>query len=86
MKSDIIKGDTGKISLMRVMAMFIVISVMSVFIAHNIVAMIKGGGFISMGSEEAMLVAGALAAKAGQRYAEGKKPMSTDKLPTDKDQ
>lgn len=87
--SDLVRGDSGKISLMRTMSLLVVVSVMSVFIAHNIIAMIQSRGFVSIGAEEAMLVAGALATKAAQRFGEGRRPMgpfSDDDLPTGKGQ
>jgi hypothetical protein len=84
---DLVKGDSGKLSLMRTMSLLVVVSVMSVFIAHNIIAMIQLKGFVSIGAEEAMLVAGVLASKAAQRFGEGRKPMDapgTDDLPYNK--
>jgi len=87
MNADIIQGDNGKISLMRAMTFIVVVSVMSVFVSHNIISMIKGGGFVSIGTQEAMLIAGVLASKAAQRFGEGKRPMepvTTDDIPKDK--
>jgi len=85
MDTSIVKGGSGKISLMRVMSLFIVISIIGVFIAHNIMSMINGTGFISIGPEEAMLISGALAAKAAQRFGEGKRPIeTTNELPVNK--
>lgn len=84
-----LQGSDGKISMMRVATGVVVFSVMSVFIAHNIVSMVKGCGFISMGASEAMLVAGALAAKAGQHFGEranGKKVATTNEIPVGKGQ
>jgi len=86
MKASIVKGDNGKISLMRTMSLLVVVSVMAVFVAHNIIAMVQLQGFVSIGAEEAMLVAGVLASKAAQRFGEGKRPMSTDDLPIGKGQ
>ncbi|MBD3261458.1 MAG: hypothetical protein GF334_07220 [Candidatus Altiarchaeales archaeon] len=75
-------GD-GKTSAMRVFSGMVVFSVMAVFIAHNVVAMVKGSGFISMGSSEAMLIAAALGAKAAQHFGESRgKVSSTDEIPT----
>jgi hypothetical protein len=67
------KGPDGKVSMMRVITAFTCLSIMSVFIAHNIVSMIKGGGFISLGASEAMLIAGVIGAKAAQSFSENKK-------------
>jgi len=68
-----LKGDNGKYSMMRVSTATVVFSIMLIFIVHNIVAMVSGKGFVSMGSQEAMLIAGVLAAKAGQAFSGGNK-------------
>lgn len=69
---DMFKGPDGKISMMRVSTFIVVISIMGVFIAHNIVAMIAGAAFVSLGASEALLIAGALGIKAGQAFYENK--------------
>jgi len=88
MMGNVFKGDPkGKVSMMRVATMIVVTSIMSIWAAHNIVAMVQGCGFISMGAEEAMLVALTLGAKAAQHYGEtknGKKPPFTSDIPMDK--
>lgn len=66
-------GPDGKVSMMRLMSFMVCMVIMSVFIAHNIVSMTKGGGFISLGSSEALLIAGVLGAKAAQAFSENKK-------------
>ena len=84
----------GKISMMRVATMIVVSTIMGVWVAQNIVAMVKGCGFVSMGSEEAMLIALTLGAKAAQYYGEtkangnssGKTPPTTSDIPSDKTQ
>ena len=73
------KGPDGKISMMRVSTFIIVISVIGIFIAHNILSMIRGGSFISFGATEAMLLAGVLGMKSVQSFSENKK--SPGKLP-----
>ena len=87
MMGSVLKGDPkGKVSMMRLATAVVVTSIMGIWVAHNIVAMVKGCGFISMGAEEAMLVALTLGAKAAQHFGEknGKKPPSTPEIPTDK--
>jgi len=79
----VIKGRSGKVSMMRIATLIIVASIMGVFVGHNILAMIKGGGFISIGPEEAMLITGVLGAKAAQAFSE-KKQGATDGLPIGK--
>lgn len=66
------KGPDGKVSMMRVSTFIVVMSIMGVFVAHNIVAMIVGAAFVSIGASEALLLAGALGIKAGQAYFETK--------------
>ena len=75
------RGPDGKVSMMRVITAFTCVSIVFVFIVHNIVSMTKGGGFISMGASEAMLIAGVLGAKAAQNFSENKK--APEKLPED---
>lgn len=89
---DFLKGEKGgKISMMRFSHFIVVISVMGTFIAHNIVAMVQGKGFISLGAEEAMLLALTFGAKATQHFSEvkngkSKTPVVTNDLPSDKGQ
>lgn len=73
------KGPDGKISMMRLMTFMVCAVIMAVFSAHNIVSMIKGAGFVSLGAQEAMLIAGVLGAKAAQAFSENKK--TPEKLP-----
>ena len=68
------KGPDGKVSMMRFINFFVCASIIGIFIVHNIVSMAKGGGFISIGSTEAMLIAGVIGAKAAQSFSEHKKP------------
>lgn len=72
-------GPDGKVSMMRLMTFFVCAVIMAVFAAHNIVSMVKSGGFISLGASEAMLIAGVLGAKAAQAFSENKK--APEKLP-----
>lgn len=80
-------GPDGKISTMRVSTMIIVVSVVGVFVAHNILSMIHGGTFISFGATEAMLLAGVLGMKSVQHFSENKKTAESlpdTTMPTDK--
>ena len=90
MIGDFLKNSpNGKISMMRVATLLVVTSIMSVWIAQNIVAMFKGCGFVSMGSEEAMLIAMTLGAKAVQHWGESRgkaSPSTTDDIPVGKGQ
>ncbi len=84
---DLIKGEKGgKPSMMRLMSLLVVCSVMGVFVVHNAVAMFKGAGFVSMGSQEAMLLAGVLSAKAAQVFGEKRtvKNLPVSEMPVDK--
>lgn len=71
------KGPDGKISMMRTLSFSVCFVILSVFVAHNIVSMIKGGSFISMGLEEAGIISLTLGAKAAQSFAEPKKKVET---------
>lgn len=66
-------GPDGKVSMMRFMTFLVCAVIMAVFAAHNIVSMVRGGGFVSLGASEAMLIAGVLGAKAAQTFSENKK-------------
>lgn len=82
------KGADGKISAMRVAQLGTVAVILVVFIAHNIFSMIKGQGFVSLGYQEAVLIATVMGSKAAQAWAEvtgsKKKIESTSDLPTQK--
>lgn len=75
---NLFKDPDGKVSMMRFINFFVCGAIIAVFIVHNIVSMTKGGGFVSIGSTEAMLVAGIIGAKAAQSFSEHKK---AQKLP-----
>jgi len=66
------KGPDGKISMMRASTFIVVISIMGVFVAHNIVAMVAGAAFVSIGFSEAGLIAAAIGVKAYQSSIENK--------------
>lgn len=66
-------GPDGKVSMMRFITAFTCLSIMLVFIAHNVVSMAKGGAFVSIGSSEALLISGVIMAKAAQAFSENKK-------------
>lgn len=67
---DTLKGISGKTSMMRMASISVVAIVMAVFLAHNIVSMVKGGGMVNIGAQEVALITAALAAKAAQRFGE----------------
>lgn len=64
------KGADGKISMMRISTFATVGVILGTFVAHNFVSMFQGNGFVSMGVQEAALIACTLGAKAAQAYAE----------------
>lgn len=66
------KGPDGKISMMRTLSFIVCGVILSVFVGHNVVSMIKGGGFVSLGFEEASIISLTLGAKAAQAFAEPK--------------
>jgi len=93
MTANFLQGTQGgKVSMMRLATMIVVTSIMMIWVAHNVVSMITGGGFVSMGQNEMMLVALTLGAKAAQYWGEqrangnGGRPPSTDEIPTGKTQ
>lgn len=83
MNMTFLKGSDGKISMMRVSIFMIIVPIMAIFAVHNIISMISGNGFISLGMEEITLISTALGTKAVQSFAESKSSSNKD-LPTDK--
>lgn len=82
-------GSDGKVSMMRLLTFFVVVTILGVFVAHNVASMLKGVcGFISFGYTDAGLIAGALGIKAFQTKYENsgptEEPPTTDAVPTDK--
>jgi len=77
-------GLSGKISIMRVLVSSIVATVLLVWITANIICWCTGCAYVNIGVQEVALILGALAAKAGQRFTEGKEP--TNVIPFDKAQ
>lgn len=71
---NLFKDPDGKVSMMRFINFFICVAIIAIFIVHNVVSMTKGGGFVSIGSTEAMLIAGIIGAKAAQSFSEHKTP------------
>jgi hypothetical protein len=90
----ILRGPDGKMSMMRFASFTVVSVIMSVFLAHNIVAMINGLGFVGIGFQEATLIATVLGAKAAQTFGESKgiernnhsDSKTLDEIPMDKTQ
>lgn len=74
-----LSGPSGKTSTMRICAFIITISVMCIFIAHNIIAMIKGSGFVSLGMTEVILLTGVLGVKSVQSFSENKNNVTEEK-------
>ena len=86
----VFNGSSGKkASMMRLLTFFVVVTILGVFVAHNVASMLNGVcGFISFGYTDAGLIAGALGIKAFQTKYENKgsvkEPPTTDAVPTDK--
>jgi hypothetical protein len=59
-----------KISSMRVSVMVTVFTIMGTFVAHNVMAMIVGRGFVSLGWNEVVILSAVLGAKALQHKSE----------------
>jgi len=68
-------GADGKVSMMRLLTFFVIVTILGVFVAHNVMSMIKGVcGFVSFGYTDAGLIAGALGIKALQTKYENSGP------------
>lgn len=85
------KGADGKVSAMRVAQLGTVGVILGVFVAHNVVAMVQGKDLVSLGYQEAVLIATVMGSKAAQAWAEitgGKKQsvQQSSDLPSDKKQ
>ena len=74
----VVRGSNGKISMLRVTILFIVAIILLVFLAQNISSMIKGGGFVSMGYQEVLILSVSLLAKVAQRYVEGERVLDSN--------
>jgi len=74
---EMFKGPDGKVSMMRFSTFIVVVSVIGVFIAHNVLSMVRGGIFISLGASEALLIAGVLGMKSAQTFSESKSTTGT---------
>ena len=72
------KGKAEKISSMRVAVLVTVFSIVGTFVAHNILSMVTGGGMISMGWNEVVVLTTVLGAKALQKSAEKSKSSTDD--------
>lgn len=69
---DFLLDHSGKISTMRLCAFIITIAIICIFIAHNILAMVRGAGFVSLGMSEVILLTGVLGVKSVQSFSENK--------------
>ncbi len=90
------QGSDSKVSMMRVSTFITTVAIIGTFVAHNVFAMIHGTGFVSMGIEEASLLAATLGLKALQTKFESNGPFvpptkedpavppTIDAVPTDK--
>ena len=84
MISSVIQGGNNKVSMTRVTTLIVIVSIILIFIAHNVVAMFNGGGFISLGTTEAAILIGCMGLKVTQRFIEGARPLENKELPKDK--
>lgn len=66
--------SSHKISSMRVSVMITVFTIMGTFVAHNIMSMIVGEGFVSLGWNEVVILSAVLGAKALQHKSESSQP------------
>jgi hypothetical protein len=60
-------GEGEKISAMRVASLFTVFSIMGIFIAHNVLAMVHGLGIVSLDWNMVALITAVLGVKAYQQ-------------------
>lgn len=79
----IVKGGDDKISTMRVLSLGTVITVLAVYIAHNVVSMIGGHGYIAMSWQDVTLISAALGFKMAQTGFEGRNGSSTPEVTSD---
>jgi len=63
--------------MLRVAILFITSIVMMVFLSHNIISLFNGGGFVSMGYQEVLVLSVSLIVKVAQRYIEGIRVLDT---------
>ncbi len=82
MKFSMFCGSDNKVSMMRVSTFITTVSILATFVGHNVMAIINGTGFVSMGLEEAGLLAATLGVKALQTKFEAG-PTTTEELPSD---
>jgi hypothetical protein len=74
------KGE--KVSMTRILSFLVVVTILTVFVAWNVRAMVKGGTLVSLGLNEVYLLAIAMGAKVTQSiFGEKPSPVSTGEKP-----
>ena len=83
---DMFRGQAGgKFSAMRVMSLGTVGVVLGVYIAHNVVSMIHGNGYVAMSWQDVTLICSALSLKMAQApFEKAIPPQTTNDVPTGK--
>lgn len=76
---DMFFDHNGKLSSIRVCCILITLSVMGIFIAHNIMSILGGRGFVSLGMNEVILLSSIIGVKVVQSFSESKKDIVKNK-------
>jgi hypothetical protein len=72
-------GASGKVSAMRVASLSIAATIMAVFVAHNVMSIVRGNcGFVTIPWESASLILGVLGVKAYQQKNENGKTVGEE--------
>lgn len=81
-KNHILKDMSGKTSSVRVGILIVTITLMGVYVAHNVVALLHGNPPVSIGTTEVSLLTLLFGAKVAQRF--GEKDINKEEI-NDKD-
>jgi uncharacterized protein (UPF0333 family) len=71
----------GKVSMTRILSFLVVVTILVIFVAWTIKAMVKGGTLVSLGLNEVYLLAIAMGAKVTQSIFGEKTPASVGEKP-----
>lgn len=79
MLNDVLKGSDNvhKVSAMRVSVLMIVSTILGIYVAHNIMAMIAGKTLVSLGWDQVVVLTTILGAKALQHKSEASSTKSS---------
>ena len=69
-----LSNDQGNLSTMRLLSVLTILIILTIYITHNVVSMVKGLGFVDFPENSVMVILITFGAKVSQSFSERFKP------------